>query len=438
MEHDMTHNEGRRQLRGSTLRRLGLGLLALAGCQSQESPDRPLVLTRDSANVHIVEHSVGALDHVPKWALSSPIGSIGEQGTADYDLYQVRGAVFVSDDEIVVANGGDAELRTYSSDGQYVRTRGGRGGGPGEFGSLGWVGIAPDSSVIAWDASAGRFTFLADENRALRELPVEDMSTPLPGRPRLVGMLSDGSIVMKSSVSDMQHRETPEGEIRDSITFEFFDSAGHPENASIRSRGTEKYLFRSKQAQMWGSQPIIFGRDTHAVVARDRLIVGTNDSFELRAYDSTGHLRQIVRVESDPEPVTERDAARVRAELVASLRPASGLPESLRLGLFHFDSLGIERVPFRSVMPPFTGLVSDQMGRVWVEMSARPDAETRSWLAVDPAGNLVGSVELPRGAQIIAATRRRLAVLSTDALGTESIQIYHYGAAERPEGGIDS
>lgn len=434
----MTRSEGHRQLRGSTLRSLGLGLLALAGCRSQKSLDRPLVLTRDSANVHIVEHAAGALDRVPKWALSSPIGSIGEEGTADYDLYQVRGAVFVSDDELVVANGGDAELRTYRSDGQYVRTRGGRGGGPGEFRSLTWVGIAPDNSVIAWDASAGRFTFLADENRALREVEVEDMSTPLPGRPRLVGMFADGSIVMKKSMSEMDRKTMPEGEIRDSVTFEFFDSAGHLKNVSIRSRGAEEYHFRSEQAQMWGSQPIIFGRDTYAVVAQDRLIVGTNDSVELRAYDSTGHLRQIVRVETDPERVTESDAESVRAERVASLQPSRGLPEAPRSGLFHFDSLGIERVPFRSDLPPFTGLVSDQIGRVWVELSARPEVEERTWLVVDPAGQLVGSVDLPRGSRVLAATRRLLAVLSMDPLGTESIQIYDYGAAERPGGGIDS
>jgi hypothetical protein len=232
------------------------------------------------------------------------------------------------------------------------------------------------------------------------------------------------SIVMKGSVSDMEHRETPAGEIRDSITFEFFDPAGHPKNTSIRSRGTEKYLFRSEAAQMWGSQPIIFGRDTYAVVARDRLIVGTNDSFELRAYDPAGHLRQIVRVESDTEHVTERDAEPIRAERVASIQLSSGLPEPLRSGLFRFDSLGIERVPFRDVLPPFTELVSDQIGRVWVEMSARPEAEARTWLVVDPAGALVGSVDLPRGSRVLAATRRRLAVLATDPLGTESIQIY--------------
>jgi hypothetical protein len=400
---------------------LWLGILTVGACQTQESPDRTLVLARDSADVHLIEYPAGSLANVPEWALASPIGSMG----GDDDRIQVRGAVLVSDVELVVANGGDEELRSYRSTGQHVRTLARRGGGPGEFRSLAWVGIAPDSSVAAWDASANRITFFDDSGPA-RELSIEDTTAMrLIDGSRLVGMLADGSMVVQSGTSDRQYRDRAEGELRDSITLTYVDPSGHPTNVSIRTPGREKYLFRwnADVSEVWGSQPIIFGHDAFAVAAGDRLVVGANDGFELRAFDSTGRLRQIVRAEMAAQPATAADAEQVRAERREALRPGP-IPEPMRSNILRFESAGIERVPFREVLPAFSELVGDQIGRVWIRMSALPRAQASRWLVVDSAGALRGSVELARGARVLAATARRLAVLSVDSLGTETIQVY--------------
>ena len=89
---------------------------------------------RDSADVRIVENARPP-DGSRLWQVGpEPSLSIGDREGGDaYMLYQVADATKLSDGRIVVANGGDDELRVFDASGNWLESWGGRGEGSGEF-----------------------------------------------------------------------------------------------------------------------------------------------------------------------------------------------------------------------------------------------------------------------------------------------------------------
>ncbi len=110
----------------------------------------PTPILHDSAGIRIVGNprppegsrlwQVG-----PEWTVS-----IGDrEGDDPYLLHQVMDAMRLPDGRIVVANGGDGELRVFDGSGTHVATWGGRGEGPDEFEYLSLVEPWPGDSIIA-------------------------------------------------------------------------------------------------------------------------------------------------------------------------------------------------------------------------------------------------------------------------------------------------
>jgi hypothetical protein len=122
-----------------------LPLAAASGCQSSDpEPDTPAIFQLASGP-------------------SLEIGRAG--GDPSHELYRVSGAVRLTDGRIVVANSGSSELRYFDSNGDYLKSVGRRGGGPGEF--TGDLKLLPyhGDSLLVWDARLRRFS-LFDLNGA--------------------------------------------------------------------------------------------------------------------------------------------------------------------------------------------------------------------------------------------------------------------------------
>lgn len=118
-----------------------------------DSPSHGEAVVRDSAGVRIVENSAPAWREGEGWRMSDePILEIGVlEGQPEYQLFQVRGAIRLSDGRIVVANAGSHELRIYDPRGRFLTSVGREGSGPGEFRALGSLDRLGSDSLITWD-----------------------------------------------------------------------------------------------------------------------------------------------------------------------------------------------------------------------------------------------------------------------------------------------
>jgi hypothetical protein len=84
----------------------------------------------------------------------------------------------------------DWPAKIYTSNGKFLRSIGARGAGPGEFGRGGWIYEFPGDSVAVMDRFNGRITIVAPDLRAVRTVPLADVSfwaAPAIGPRRFVG-----------------------------------------------------------------------------------------------------------------------------------------------------------------------------------------------------------------------------------------------------------
>jgi len=83
---------------------------------------------------------------------SVPTVDIGNEADGPHAIFS--GPVFpalLSDGGIVVANGDSQELRFFSASGEWIRSVGRAGSGPGEFTSLGWLQVGTADSIRTYD-----------------------------------------------------------------------------------------------------------------------------------------------------------------------------------------------------------------------------------------------------------------------------------------------
>lgn len=111
----------------------------------------------------------GSVLTIPEGA--APILSIGVLGgDPQYELYQIEGAVRLSDGSIVVMVAGELEVRRFDSDGKHVWTNGRRGEGPVEFRLPALLPTCTsDDSIVIHDRMAGRITVLNGEDGELKD-----------------------------------------------------------------------------------------------------------------------------------------------------------------------------------------------------------------------------------------------------------------------------
>jgi hypothetical protein len=365
---------------------------------------------RDSAGITIVENRGDARGAELGWSVgSSPKVDIGGGPTAG--PYRVVEATRLDDGRIVVASAGANALDLYAPDGRHLRTIGRPGGGPGEFRALFWVGRLPGDSIAAWDAALGRlsvFTPSGDFARAVTP------ATSLGLFPQAAGVFSDGRVLIAVRSSDAGSGSGVRVQ-RGDVSYVVLGADGQVQPIG-RFPGTEMLLSGGSGGGLL-MRPLPFGRQTVAAVRGERVYVGTGDGFELRGYEPGEGLREIVRAEHSPIPVTAASIRDYRRTLVTL-----GAEGDARLRQQQAQML--EQAPYPKQMPPLTELKVDPDGNLWTRDSNPPAARAARWTVFSPEGRLRGSVEVPADLVVREIGRDWLLATVLDDDQVEHVRIY--------------
>jgi hypothetical protein len=153
----------------------------------------------DSAGV------ISAIAEAPAWGpgegwhiSEEPMVEIGVvEGSEEYILSDVRGAVRLGDRRIVVADRGSLDLRFYSPTGEFLFRSGREGEGPGEFRRLDFLGVLPGDSLLTYDGRLGRIQLFDSSGTFLRSLPPVKSPWPEFNPTGVIGVLDERRIAMR-------------------------------------------------------------------------------------------------------------------------------------------------------------------------------------------------------------------------------------------------
>lgn len=353
----------------------------------------------DSAGVKIVRNTAA-----PRLiTVGNPLLVIGSaDGDARYGLHQIIGAVSFADGRIAVATQGSFSVRFFDSNGKYITAFGRQGTGPREFVVVGdllrcgalVVATAPDKKlgyVLRSDARHvgnvslsipnlggntnyvrcnDRFDLIASGWGRITPLP------PGPHRPRVPIVLSDSS---HSRVRQL-------GE---------FD-------------GEERY----RHARSDGPHPI--GRKLVLGLTPTRAIIGEGNAAELKYFDLSGKLREIVRWGGSAARFTRADrAAFIRGQI-------QHVNRERRQSVREF----YEKLKYPEYLPPYIAIAVDERSRVWVQRYPRPGQNESILDVFTESGKLLATIRIPRKIELFDVTTRRITGKWEDELGIEYVIIF--------------
>lgn len=374
------------------------------------------VTVRDSAGVTIVES--GRAPSRPLLVLdTSAVVDIGEtlDEDPDYQLFQVAFALRLSDGTIVVANRGTHQLKLYDSTGRFVRNVGRQGAGPGEFEQLNWMWRLPGDTIVTYDFSGRRLSRFMPNGEFVGSLTLGGSSTSDFIFP--VGMLDDGRMIARRGAV-FTAGESPSGRSRDSLLVLLAGADGIIQDTLGRFPGTESSVQQSGSGnnRMMMVTSVPFARSTYLAVHRDAVVVATNDTYEIRLFDSTGQLRRVVRRRGEPVPVTPADIDAYREQ---QLENAAG-PNSQFRTLIERQLADAE---YPQTMPAYTSVLPDAAGRLWVRESTHLGEPPR-WAVYDRDGALMAELTVPERFRPMDIGEDYVLGLMRDELDLERVLLY--------------
>ena len=159
-----------------------------------------------------------------------------------------------------------------------------------------------------------------------------------------------------------------------------------------------------------------------ATVSASQFYYATGDEFEIEAYDPSGRLARLIRLDRDPVPVTAEDGNRYIEEMAA----AAATEAQARM-----IRQRLSQLPLPETFPAFANLMADELGYLWVQQQARPGQDDSIWEIFNPEGVLTGRVSLPPRVDPLEIGADYLLGLHWDELEVEYVHLY---LLERPSG----
>lgn len=392
---------------------LGIGLVLATGCARASDP--PQVQVTDSAGVALVTSTDSAWTPDSRWRISSePVLEVGSAGNPHgVELFAVVDVARLQGGELVVLEGDAGRVGVYSGDGALLGSFGGSGGGPREFGRLVGVEVLPGDTLLLWDRGRTAVSWVLPDGTFLRTRRLE----PLPEVPIQEPFhLPDGSLLVQTipAFQGVLEGDEPGVSRGTSPLLRYPPGEGAPDTVGVFP-GLERGILRVQGRNLLGPAP--FPRALSVGVRGSEILVGTAETEEVRILGPEGRLRSIVRFPGPDRTLTAADrewyADRLGA-LAGSDQERAMLPAV------------VEALPFPATLPPYTGLLVGADGTVLLRVGRHfpPASPSTQWRVLSREGALLGTLDLPRGLELLDVGEDHLLGVFRDELGIESVRVY--------------
>lgn len=387
-----------------------------AACGGDARAAGPTV--RDSAGIRIVQNERPAWKEGKGWRVAdTPVLDIGVvDGEAAYQLDGVKAVARLSDGRIVVADGGSRQLRFFSAEGRHLASAGRKGGGPGEFDAISWMGVGAGDSVLVWDAQPSRLSVFTPDGVFARAFKPDGLHM----FPEVQAVIGGGAVLMTPGFDPNEMDERPQGEYRDTAVWLRVPLAGGA-GREVSRRPAQEMVF-TRDDGLFLTEPVVFGRSLHVAGAPDGWYAGASDAYQVEHRGPDGALRSLIRRVHEPRAVTDEDVeayfnGRGKMDL-------SQMPPSMRARFLEQQRTERERIPHRATLPAFERLLVDGAGNLWVRDPQPREEEAQRWSVFDAEGRWLGTVETPAELEVEQIGADWILGTAKDELDVQHVRMY--------------
>jgi hypothetical protein len=382
-------------------------LFAILAADCAPPADRTGPVVRDSAGIRIVENLLPPAGSTRSFAIDPvPLLDIGSaDGSASTTFNRIAGIRLRSDGGLIVADEGEGEVRAFDVAGTLRWSAGRRGDGPGEYRTIGGIGIGPADSIWVWDFGLRRFTILDRDGRVARLLGLDAPLSAVGA----AGRLADGTFVLQeywtaSSSGPGLHRD-PAAIVR------FATDASRLDTVALLP-GREAFLSVENGRGVMATP--LFARRTVVAARGDGIFAGDQERYEIRTYDSAGTLRMLIREAGQDLSISDEAARGLIEEMLVDVPPQE---RSERRAFLE----SMDRPPGR---PAFGALLVTDSLSLWVADWMQASDRASTWTVFGKDGILRGRVVMPDGLDVLDVRGDRVAGVWRDDLGVEHVRVH--------------
>lgn len=382
-----------------------LGVASLAAC-----------LQACSANSHAIpdDFDVGSLPEI-QVTERTVLGGFGlghpdALGIAPYIALLEGGEAMA----VVAVDTARQRILRYSLDGEPLGENSEIGRGPGGFRAIRQVGGARGGGVYLWESLLPGVIAL-DADLEVKGEQQSEADTVGSAVRDFVGFLSDGGYILRDRVSRLALRDVAVGMWRDTVRLDHYSSTGEFLGTVALVEGEPEWWFRSTEG-MGGSHRPVFGTELEALVVNDEVWLGSTREFVFTRYEVSGEvlgrveLRSSPRIASAEEVQAERER-RIRDVFPDSTVASAGQGKEFLRSYSEYRREAIREVPSRDTLPAYDRVVSGVRGLVLLREYPRPQDTTARWVLIDSDGSPIGTLRLPRKAEVRAASPEVLIIV---------------------------
>lgn len=392
----------------------------VAGCSTATEVPSNLTTMRDSAGVRLVTiHAT--LAELPEWHLSPEpeVHISGMGGDSTPYLSRVANAVWMHDGSVLVGDRDGSQIHIYSADGDFLRSFGKEGDGPGEFKRIMRVSVTQGDTILVFDASHNRVSIYDASKGLVRSIPLAPDDSQFyswkawsVGTDRVLGLTSGYD---PEGFSGAFPRRAPR-----TARLTLHDGGGGLVAGPIDFDGGFSVGIANG-----GDVVAAFANIPAVGVEGDRVVFSAGLHYELTTLDHD--LRPVGRVSwpGVPEPVTGSEVEWLRGEVVKQWEEFPNAPQEI-IDQVVDGQLAPKFIPENR--PEIGSVVLDRQGRTWVSrfepMQPYVPGRVEAWHVLDPEGTPRGRLTLPMGAELMAVDGDRVMLLTTDELDVQHIAIF--------------
>jgi hypothetical protein len=366
-------------------------------------------------------------DGPPLWGRNVRLAQELVVGQADGPLEYAFGRIFQAAPEpggaFYLFDANDRQIRRYDARGRFTGRIGRRGGGPGEYQSVGGMAVDARGRLLVFDPSARRISHFGPDGKLLDETSINrgafnDFVIDSAGR--MYFIVTAGGRMMEGPGAQQQYlRLSPEGRVLDSLPFPRLTAGTAP-------------------------------RRGFALSTSDGMRMNFIDQNHVAPYLAGG----LLAAGSHAYRVIVSDGARRAMVIERSQRPVSLGGEERAQWLEWADSMrlrggGPYEIP--RTKPFIRRLRSDHLGRIWVEVyveaekrlklpKTRPGGgkqilhwrERTTYDVFSPTGVYMGRVALPAETVLLAVRGNRIYTRGRGPDDEERVVVYRLEVPDRP------
>jgi len=365
--------------------------------------DATVVRRTDSAGVEIVLSS--ATDRTLDWRFHR-LFALGGSDDGPESFYRLSAGLIGADrrGNLFVLDPPNARIVVFDPDGQFVRSMGGSGGGPGEFRAPGSISVAGDGSVAVFDYGKGSLVRFDTNGEVLDEQPFPLF--PTPWQQRHFSQSHDTTLVSTSTAP-----WEPGNLIQ---RLRRIVDADTSTLAELLLPPVEPLTFRECPGVSLPQLPI-FAPELAWTAQHGIVAFGSSLEYSVSIAEA-GTLSRIVRRQIDPAPAS-RD--------LAMSQVGEGFTLTVRESSCHADPDDVvDDRGYGKTIPLIGAMLLGPSGELWIRRFTLESGPTAPLDVFDTRGEYVGTLGQAPLSPVILLPGGRAGAVDTDEVGVQRLVVF--------------